>query len=69
MSSDEIKIGRIKNAVRKTLGKIAVSLGPNYLSFIFKELKTALSKRFTNSCFEFHRTLFINLCGHHIKTF
>ena len=26
----------LRDAVRKTLGKIAVSLGPNYLSFIFK---------------------------------
>lgn len=34
----------LRDAVRKTLGKIAVSLGPNYLSFIFKELKTALSR-------------------------
>ncbi|CAX42639.1 U3 small nucleolar RNA-associated protein, putative [Candida dubliniensis CD36] len=34
----------LRDAVRKTLGKIAISLGPNYLSFIFKELKTALSR-------------------------
>ncbi|KAL6450674.1 UTP20 U3 small nucleolar RNA-associated protein 20 [Candida maltosa Xu316] len=34
----------LRDAVRKTLGKIAISLGPEYLSFILKELKTALSR-------------------------
>ncbi|RCK66990.1 U3 small nucleolar RNA-associated protein 20 [Candida viswanathii] len=34
----------LRDAIRKTLGKIAVSLGPEYLTFILKELKTALSR-------------------------
>ncbi|KAG5421363.1 UTP20 [Candida metapsilosis] len=34
----------LRDAVRKTLGKITISLGANYFSFIVKELKTALSR-------------------------
>ncbi|EGW31357.1 uncharacterized protein SPAPADRAFT_154380 [Spathaspora passalidarum NRRL Y-27907] len=34
----------LRDAIRKTLGKIATTLGPDYLPFIVKELKTALSR-------------------------
>lgn len=34
----------LRDAVRKTLGKITVALGANYFSFIVRELKTALSR-------------------------
>lgn len=34
----------LREAVRKTLGRIAVMLGPKYFKFIIKELKTALSR-------------------------
>ncbi|KAI3405650.2 UTP20 [Candida oxycetoniae] len=34
----------LRDAVRKSLGKIAVALGARYLSFILKELKAALSR-------------------------
>ncbi|KAI5950063.1 UTP20 [Candida theae] len=34
----------LRDAVRKTLGKIAIALGATYFSFIVKELKTALSR-------------------------
>ncbi|CCG22033.1 Utp20 protein [Candida orthopsilosis Co 90-125] len=34
----------LRDAVRKTLGKITIALGANYFSFIVKELKTALSR-------------------------
>lgn len=34
----------LRDAIRKTLGKIAISLGPEYMTFILKELKTALSR-------------------------
>lgn len=34
----------LRNAVRKHLGRIAISLGPRYLKFIIKELKSSLLK-------------------------
>ncbi|QPG76911.1 hypothetical protein FOA43_004305 [Brettanomyces nanus] len=34
----------LRDAVRKHLGRIAAGLGPNYLKFIFKELKGALTR-------------------------
>lgn len=34
----------LRDAVRKTLGKIAKNLGPQYFKFIIKELKSALSR-------------------------
>ncbi|VEU19452.1 DEKNAAC100236 [Brettanomyces naardenensis] len=38
------RFGDLREAVRKHLGRIAVSLGPKYLKFIFKELKGALTR-------------------------
>ncbi|KAI5966086.1 UTP20 [Candida margitis] len=34
----------LRDAVRKTLGRITIALGANYFSFIIRELKTALSR-------------------------